>query len=68
VHEWANHARSLLGERPTCGDHADLYTSPVRRVMRFAPVHLCVLRQMAAAQASESRAAAETVQLSQEAI
>lgn len=52
-HEWANHARALLGELPTCSDHADLYQSPARRAMRLAPVHLCVLRQLAAAQITE---------------
>lgn len=56
-HEWANHARALLGELPTCGQQADLYASEFRRKEHLAPVHQCVLRQLAAAQVSESRAA-----------
>lgn len=49
-HEWGNYTRGLLGESPTCGDPADLYTSPVRRLMGLGPIHQCQLRQIAANQ------------------
>lgn len=54
-HEWANHARSLLGQSPTCGDRDDLYTSPARLSMGLPAVHLCQLRQLAQIQLSEAR-------------
>jgi hypothetical protein len=56
-HAWANRIRLTdkkhFGGYATCGDPADVYDSPARRAMGIAPVHRCVLRQMAAAQLQE---------------
>jgi len=56
-HEWANKARAGLGAFTHCGDPADRYTSPFRRDEGLAPIHLCQLRQIAAAQLDERNAA-----------
>ena len=50
---WAEKIRAEQQWMGSCGDPADLMTTPFRRAARLGPIHQCQLRQLAAQQIRE---------------